>query len=35
MEGGWLFYSWLCLLLLDVLIGRVSYSFQNVSAFQL
>ena len=33
MKGGWLFYSWLCLLLLDVSIGCVSHSFQNVSFF--
>ena len=31
--GGWLLYSWLCLLLLDVSIGCVSHSFQNVSFF--
>ena len=33
MEVGLLFYSWLCLLLLDVSIGCVSYSFQNVFFF--
>ena len=26
-------YSWLCLLLLDVSIGSVSHSFQNLSFF--
>ena len=31
MEGGLLFYSWLCLLLLDVSIGCVGHNFQNVS----
>ena len=33
MEGGCLFYSWLCLLLLHVSIGCVSHSFQNVPFF--
>ena len=33
MEGGLLFYSCLCLLLLDVSTGCVKHSFQNASFF--
>ena len=35
MEDAWLFYSWLCLLLLDASIGCVSHSFQNVYFFSI
>ena len=31
MEGGWLFYSWLCLLLSDMSFGCVSHFFQGAS----